>query len=222
MQYTKREYYAQLDSAAKDMRSLWQHPLLNLRGRARGSGEPYTELAAVWLTDHWDMVERLTPVARSLPYRDPLRDGTRPRRLSDAGGILSRDLYARFHPGTGRRLHLLGSVLDYQMPLWDRPGGPGGKVDLVTWDGETLRLLTLLTRSSSDSMVRCLLASATHLQTVQPDRLRAEFSLPPQAGIDASPFVYLESQQKNDLEKHPAALRRLFLRSGLRPIYYIP
>lgn len=211
-----------MEDAAGDMRTFPEQPFTNYTGRALDTGEAYQDIVAGWCLDHWPLFEAVAPITRELPYRDPLRDGTRPRRLSLAEEILSRDLYVRFHPGTGRRLNILGQVLDYQMPLGNRAADRAGKVDLVTWDGETLRLLMLRTQGSTDSMLRCLLQSYVHLRTADGGKLLSDLQLPPDSPVEAAPFVYLEGQQRKETREHAGVLSRLALRSGCRPIWYVP
>lgn len=219
---TKKLVTEMMEDAAGDMRTFHAQPFTNYTGRAPDTGEAYQDIVAAWCLENWPLFEDISSISRVLPYRDELRDGTRPRRLSLAEDLLARDLYVRCHPGTGRRLNIIGEILDYLMPLGNKASEHAGKVDLVAWDGEDLRLLRLRTQGSTDTMLRCLLESYTALRTVDTSKLLSDFHLPADAAVSASPFTYLNGHQKEDLSAHAASLHRLILMSGCRPIYYVP
>lgn len=220
--YTKKRLTEMIEAQAGRIRTFWEQPFTNLEGLTDDTGEACSEIVAAWCLENWDLFANLQPITRELPYRDPLRDGTRPRRLSLAEEILSRDLYREYHPGTGKKLNVIGEILDYQMPLKNRPADTAGKVDLVAWDGETLRLLQLQTPGNTDSLLRCVLESFTNLRTVDTGKLLSDLGLPADTDVESHPFVFRDGRQQASLEKHPPALTRLIWVSSCRPIRYIP
>ena len=72
----------------------------------------------------------------------------------------------------------VGRVIDYQTPLKNRRSDKAGKIDLLSYDGISVRILELKEPDSDETMLRCVLEGYTYMKTVDGKRLINDFELP--------------------------------------------
>lgn len=220
MVYTRKWALEQLKNAASDMRTFYRHRLLNYRGKTVDTKEYFTEVAAQWLLQRPDMLAQIPNITRVASYRDPARDGTTER--PDSNRLEERIAMAMKRQGS---LPAAGEVLDYQTPLQNIKDDPVGKIDLLTYDGHTLRIMELKTPDSKETMLRCVMESYTYLKTVNREKLLKDFQLPADTALIACPLVFegsaqqQEMQEMQEMQEHRPYLRQLMAMLGIRPWY---
>lgn len=91
----------------------------------------------------------------------------------------------------------LGEMLDYQVPLKNTRTDDAGKIDLISYDGETLYLIELKNGNSSETLLRCMMEIATYAQVIDTVKLLADYSLPADTNIQAT-VLFPEENKKLD------------------------
>ena len=94
-----------------------------------------------------------------------------------------------------------------------------GKIDLLAYDGETLRILELKEPDSEENMLRCVLEGYTYLKTVDSKKLLADFSLPADTVVEACPFVFRGGFQWEEMQQERSCLKRLMKALDSKPYY---
>ena len=87
----------------------------------------------------------------------------------------------------------VGKILDYQVPLKNKRSDQAGKIDLLAYDGNVLRVLELKKPDTQETMLRCVLEGYTYLRTADTRKLIADFDIPAGTPVKASPFVFENS-----------------------------
>ena len=119
------------------------------------------------------------------------------------------------------KLPILGDVIDYQTPLKDIQKNNAGKIDLLTYDGQVLRILELKTPDSKETMLRCVLEAYTYLKTINAAKLLKNFSLPANTKIQACTLVHFERSQHKEMMDHRPYLEKLMKALDCKPYYYL-
>lgn len=214
MVYTRQSIWKRLDDAAMDMQVFYQCPILNYRGRTADTQEYFTEVAAQWLLEHYESLGQIRSIRREASYRDLSRNGSTAR--PDSNRWEERIAMAMKRQG---RLPVAGQVLDYQTPLKNEKCDPAGKIDLLTYDGHTLRIMELKMPDSKETMLRCVLEGYTYLKTVDGPKLLSDFHLPADTVLAACPLVFEGGAQQQEMQEHRPHLRQLMAVLGIRPFY---
>lgn len=212
--YTKAALLQKLDTAAQDIATFYQHGFINYRGRTTDTGELYTEVIAAWCLADLPRFAAIPRLRRKAGYKTATHDGQTPRAESNREE--ERIAMAMFRQGT---LPCVGKVLDYQTPLKNRRTDRAGKIDLLAFDGHVLRILELKAPDSTETMLRCVLEGHTYLQTVDAEKLLADFSLPPDTPLKACPFVFYGSVQWQEMQEERPCLKHLMAQLDSRPFY---
>lgn len=218
MSYTKKEIINSLEKLAGDMPHFYQDACINYRGRTADTQELYTEVIAAWLLEHLDLFERIKIIPRQASYCVAGHDG----ECENPASNREEEMIAMAMKRQGT-LNILGRVVDYQTPLKNVQSDKAGKIDLLTYDGKTLRLLELKKPDSKETMLRCVLEGYTYLKIVEPERLRKsfeEFGVTGATPIEASPFVYHDGSQRREMQEQRPHLQRLMRALGSKPYYY--
>ena len=116
---------------------------------------------------------------------------------------------------------MIGNIIDYQTPLKNKRTDIAGKIDLLSYDGNCLRVLELKKPFSDETMLRCVLEGYTYLKTVDAAKLLDNFELPANTKVVACPFVFKYGKQYQAmLEKRPH-LYKLMEMLESKPYYII-
>ena len=214
MGYTVEGIYRQLEAAASDMSQFYKRGFINYRGKTTDTKEYYTEVIAGWLLEHLDLLDQIKVISRQSPYRVDGHDGIPDHPDSNR----EEELIAMAMKRQGT-MPIVGRILDYQTPLKNVQRDKAGKIDLLAYDGTTLRILELKDPDSKETMLRCVLESYTYLKTVDQVKLLADFELDADTKIEACPFVFLGSYQWQEMQQHRPNLKRLMEVLSIKPFY---
>ena len=214
MGYTTEEICGRLDALSVNMSLLYKDDCINYSGKTTDTDEYYTEVISQWLTERIDLLETIKPITRQSSYRIAGHDGIPDNPDSNR----TEELIAMAIKRQGT-LPLVGEIIDYQTPLKNVRTDKAGKIDILAYDGTTLRILELKEPDSDETMLRCVLEGYTYLKTVDRAKLLADFKLPPDTIVKACPFVFKGGCQWKELQQDRPHLKRLMDIIMSKPYY---
>lgn len=212
--YTMEELWQRAELAGQDIATFYKQPFINYRGWTSDSGELYTEIIAKWCIENIRLFDQIPQITREASYKTPSHNG-KPGN-TDSNRTEELIAMAMFRQG---ELPIVGQILDYQTPLKNKHSDHAGKIDLLAYDGKILRILELKEPASTESMLRCILEGYTYLRTANKDKLLADFLLPSDTPIQASPFVFLNGCQHREMLEPRPYLKQLAELLNSRPFY---
>lgn len=216
MAYTRKQIIERLEKLSADMSLFYKSGCVNYRGRTSDSEEFYTEVIAEWLLDHLPLFEQIREITRQSPYDVEGHDGIPDNPDSNR----EEELIAMAMKRQGT-LDVVGEIIDYQTPLKNIQKDKAGKIDLLAYDGKTLRILELKEPDSKETMLRCVLEGYTYLRTVNQSKLLSDFELPPETEILPCPFVFRNGVQWEEMQQDRPNLKRLMKLLNVKPYYVI-
>lgn len=221
-QYTRQEILEMCDRAMDAPGLFYQRDFLNYTGQCRDGKEFYTEIVAEYLLNHLSTYMRAIRFPeRESSYYMPGHDGRHDPRSRRREEVIAMQMFNACRDGGG--FPKIGRIIDYQTPLKNTEKNDGqtiGKIDLLAWDGETLRLLELKQPKSGESMLRCVLEGFTYLKAVNAKKLIADFNeglgldIPADAKVRACPLVFEYSIPHKTYLRESSKLRRLMQHLG--------
>jgi len=214
MSYTREQILVRLAELASNMSLFYRRSCINYRGKTTDTKEYYTEVIAEWLLGHLDLLNQIQTITRRSSYLVEGHDGIPEHSDSNR----EEELIAMAMKRQGS-LPLVGQVLDYQTPLKSVKDDKAGKIDLLTYDGATLRILELKEPDSKETMLRCVLEGYTYLKTVDEAKLLADFSLPADTNVEACPFVFHGGTQWTEVQQDRPYLKQLMDVLVCKPYY---
>lgn len=209
MGYTRQALLQRINEAAADMPAFYRQDFVNYRGRTTDTKELYTEVVAEWcLADLPLLKNGITTIARKGSYWTRSHGTPDDIKINYASNRREEQIAKEMRKQ--RLLPLVGEILDYQTPLTredagDQDGEKAGKIDLLAYDGCTLRILELKKPDSDETMLRCVLESYTYLKQVDTEKLIGDF-----AGafgqtrpltVQACPFVFRGGAQWQEMQE---------------------
>lgn len=212
--YTREDILRMVREASEDMTVFYRQDFVNYRGTTSDTGEYYTEIIAEWCCQNIDLFKKILPISRESSYWMETHDGVPDHPHTNREEELIA--MAMFRQG---EISGLGKVLDYQTPLKNKRTDRAGKIDLLAYDGETLRILELKEPDSEETMLRCILEGDTYLRTVDKMKLLADFSLPKETAVTASPFVFYRMAQYKEMQQERPHLKHLMELLQCKPYY---
>ena len=216
MSYTRAEILLRLEAMSQNMSLFYKKGCINYRGKTKDTKEYYTEVICEWLLERLDLFENIKPITRRSSYKVEGHDGNPDNPDSNR----EEELIAMAIKRQGN-LAVLGEVIDYQTPLKSVQKDKAGKIDLLAYDGKTLRILELKEPDSKETMLRCVLEGYTYLKTVDQAKLIADFGLPPNTAVEACPFVFKNGSQWQEMRQERPHLNRLIEKLNTKPYYLI-
>ena len=214
MGYTREQIRLRLDELSSNMSLFYKRGCINYRGKTTDTKEYYTEVISEWLLEHLDLLAQIKPITRRSSYLVEGHDGIPDHPDSNR----EEELIAMAMKRQGS-LPPVGQILDYQTPLKSVQTDKAGKIDLLAYDGTTLRILELKEPDSKETMLRCVLEGYTYLKTVDKAKLLADFGLPADTEVKACPFVFREGFQWNEMQQGRPYLKRLMDELDSKPFY---
>lgn len=213
-EYTKNEIIEKLNCASLDIATFYKQDFINYLGYTKDTNELYSEVISEWCLEHLSLFQQIPQITRTASYKTETHNGA----VKNARSNRTEELIAMemFRQGG---LPIIGKVLDYQTPLKNKRADKAGKIDLLAYDGNTLRILELKEPDSTETMLRCVLEGYTYLHTVNIEKLLRDFSLPAGTAVEACPFVFLNGQQHNEMNEQRPALKRLMTQLNVKPFY---
>lgn len=214
MGYTREQIILKLEELSSDMSLLYKRGCINYRGKTTDTKEYYTEVIAKWLLEHLGLLGQIKNITRRSSYRVEGHDGIPEHPDSNR----EEELIAMAMMRQGE-LAIVGKILDYQTPLKSTQKDKAGKIDLLAYDGATLRVLELKEPDSKETMLRCVLEGYTYLKTVDTAKLLADFKLPADTAVVACPFVFHGGFQWKEMQQDRPFLKQLIAELNTKPYY---
>lgn len=136
MGYTRNDILEQCKAAFQNKSTFYKQPFINYRGKTDDTDEYFTEVIADFLCGHIsEFMNGITTITRESSYITPGHDGI--IKDLDSGReeeIIAMKMY-------DKQYDYIGKIIDYQTPLKNKRTDEAGKIDLLAYDGATLRIL---------------------------------------------------------------------------------
>ena len=222
MGYTREQIILRLEELSSNMPLLYKKGCINYRGKTTDTKEYYTEVIAQWLLEHLDLLERIPSIRRKSSYFLDGHNG----EPGDPNSVREEELIAMAMKRQGS-MSIVGEVLDYQTPLKNVQKDKAGKIDLLTYDGETMHILELKTPDSQETMLRCVLEGYTYWKVLDKAKLITDYNkffgkvIPENTTIKACPFVFLGESQWKEMQQNRPYLKKLMAVLNSKPYYVL-
>lgn len=218
MGYSKEEIISKCQQAFGDIKTFYKQLFINYNGKTEDTDELYTEVIAEFLCNNLsEFVGGIPQITREAPYRTKGHDGIFDADTPREEERIAMEMFNQSQRGL--MYNHIGDIIDYQTPLKNRRSDVAGKIDLLSYDGSTLYILELKKPDSEESMLRCVLEGFTYMQTADKGKLLADFALPVYTTIKASPFVFKNGIQHQQMQEERPHLFRLMLLLDSKPYY---
>ena len=221
MGYTREQIIEQCNMAFKNKSTFYKKGFINYRGKTTDTKEYYTEVVAEFLCSNINAyisgIERIT---RMTSYKTPGHDGVYDPSSNRQEENIAMQMFTQSR--TIGAYNFIGTIEDYQTPLKSTAYDDAGKIDLLSYDGEIVRILELKKPDSKETMLRCVLEGFTYLMTADQDKLLTDFGHDPQnIVVKACPFVFYGGIQHKEMNEKRPQLRKLMALLDSKPFYII-
>lgn len=208
MGYSKQQIEKACEARLMDAASFYRAPFVNYRGQCTDTDEWYSEIVAAFICRNIEAYKDGIPkITRRSSYRQSTHDGEYDPTSNRVEEIIAMQMFN--YCKTGNSFAEVGRIIDYQTPLKSKRADAAGKIDLLAYDGITLRILELKRPDNDETMLRCVLEGYTYLKTVDTEKLLSDFKLPPDTKVMAGPLVYQCGSQWAELGENRPQLKRL-------------
>ena len=206
---------SKIENAACDMRLFYKQDFINYLGKTADTDEYYTEIVCEWLLAHLDYFDKIPTISRDKGYFTKGHDGIIKNLDSNrTEEMIAMNLFCQ------GEISYVGQIIDYQTPLKNKRTDKAGKIDLLSYDGSTLRVLELKEPQSTESMLRCVIEGYTYLKTVDTAKLLESFNLPTDTIVVTNPLVHIKSIQHNEMSENRPNLKKLIETLNCKPLYF--
>ena len=190
--YSEKQMLQKCSEALQNPSTFYAQGFVNYRGICPDAKILYTEVVARFLCNNLQQyISGIQPITRDASYCTPTHDGKYDPNSNREEELIAMKMFGASENGT--QYEHIGRIIDYQTPLKCRQNDKAGKIDLLAYDGMTLRLLELKKPSTKETMLRCVLEGFTYLRTVNVAKLLEDFKLPDNTIVKASPFIFEKS-----------------------------
>lgn len=196
------------------MQLFYTEEFINYKGRTRDTDEYYTEVVCEWLLQNIERLNEIPTITRKKGYFTATHSGTIKNPNSNRSEeLIALKMFQQSHiPG-------LGKIIDYQTPLKNKAADSVGKIDLLSYDGKTLRILELKKPDTEETMLRCVIEAYTYWKTADKATLIKSFDLPLDTTVKANPFVFVDSNPYNEMTQDRPKLKKLIETLDCKPLY---
>ncbi len=212
IQYTKNEILTDCESALSEPEFFYNASMVNYRGITKDTAEPYSEIISEFLLDNLKRYN-IPVITRQTSYKTEGHDGVCNEASNRKEELMAMQIYNQ------GKLNIIGKILDYQTPLKNKRTDTASKIDLLAYDGDTLRILELKKPDSEETLLRCVLEGYTYLNTVDKKKLLRDFELPNVTAIIACPFVFKDSAQHKEWLESGPMLKKLIYVLKAKPLF---
>jgi hypothetical protein len=218
MGYSRDDILQKCKVAFDDIRTFYKQPFINYNGRTDDTNEYYTEVVADFLCSNISAyIKGIPQITREASYKTAGHDGDFNADTPREEEKIAMQMFNQSQNGI--RYDFIGDIIDYQTPLKNKRADVAGKIDLLSYDGTTLYILELKKPNSVESMLRCVLEGFTYMQTADKAKLLADFNLPTGTNIKASPFVFKDGEQHQEMKEERPHLCKLMKLLNSKPYY---
>ena len=214
MGYTRSKIIDECKTAFQNISTFYKQPFINYRGKTDDTDEYFTEVIAEFLCGRiTEFMNGITVITRETTYKTPGHDGI----IKDLDSGREEEIIAM--KMFGKQYDYIGKMIDYQTPLKNKRNDEAGKIDLLAYDGATLRILELKKPDSNETMLRFALEGYTYLKTANITKLLADFKLPSDTIVKSCPFVFRNGEQHSEMREQRPHLKRLMDLLDSKPYY---
>lgn len=214
MGYTREELLEKIKLASNEMNLFYKQDFINYRGKTSDTKELYNEVIAEWCIQNIECFHLIPMITRESSYKKDTHNGIPKNKDSNrVEEIIAMEIFRQ------RFLSKLGQVIDYQTPLKNRRCNKAGKIDLLSYDGTSIRILELKEPDSNESMLRCVLEGYTYMKTVNARRLMKDFEISENTKVIACPLVFKGGLQWQEMQEERPKLKELMKRLNSTPYY---
>lgn len=220
MNYTKCQIIQKCKQALTDANTFYTRDIVNYTGKTSDTNEYYTEIIAEFILNNLNTFQQNIPmISRKSSYKMESHIGNLPTSNRQEEIIAIK----MFNQSYKNRYiyNFIGKIIDYQTPLKSAQTDVAGKIDLLSYDGKNLYILELKRQDSRETMLRCVLEAYTYMQTVDKKKLLSDFNLPKNTIINASPLVFKNSNQHQEMKQNKKWLNKLMYTLNITPYYII-
>lgn len=216
--YSRDDILQKCKIAFDDIKTFYKQPFINYNGRTYDTNEYYTEVVADFLCRNISAyINGIPQITREASYKTAGHDGAFDVNTPREEEKIAMEMFKQSKSGV--LYDYIGNIIDYQTPLKNKRSDIAGKIDLLSYDGCTLYVLELKKPDSEESMLRCVLEGFTYMQTVNKEKLLENFNLPADTTIKASPFVFRNKLQHEQMSETRSCLFRLMQLLDSKPYY---
>ena len=216
--YSKDDILEKCKKAFSDIKTFYKQPFINYNGKTEDTNEYYTEVVAEFLCDNiTEFINEIPQITREASYKTEGHDGRFDEDTPREEEKIAMEMFNQSKDGL--QYDLIGNIIDYQTPLKNKRTDTAGKIDLLSHKCNTVYILELKKPDSDESMLRCVLEGYTYMQTVDKVKLLCNFGLPKETAIKASPFVFKDKLQHNQMKENRPHLFRLMQLLDSKPYY---
>lgn len=209
IKYNKEDVLEKCEKAIKNPALFYTQGFVNYQGICPDAHVPYTEIIAEFLIDHLSEFKGgIGTIHRKDSYYTPEHKGEFDPRSNRTEELIAMKMFNACKSGV--LYAKVGKILDYQVPLKNKLSDQAGKIDLLAYDGNVLRVLELKKSDTKETMLRCVLEGYTYLCTVDTAKLIYDFNkkdgvkIPKETPVKASPIVFAGSLPHQEyLEDRP-------------------
>lgn len=220
MGYTYQEIVEKCREAFSDIKTFYQADVVNYRGKTSDTNEYYSEIVSKFILDNIETFRNGIPmIKREKPYKSAARKGEFQKGSVRVEEITAMEMFNQ--SCLGYEYDFIGKIIDYQVPLKSKRGDVAGKIDLLSYDGNILRILELKKSDSVETMLRCVLEGYTYMKTVDGNKLIKEWELLEDTLIKACPFVFKNGIQYQEMQEERKWLKQLMLELDSIPYYIL-
>lgn len=219
MGYTRKEIITLCEKAFENKSTFYKKGFVNYRGKTTDTKEYYTEVVAEFLCEHSDeYLNGIERISRKSSYKTQGHDGIYDPKSNREEEKIAMQMFVQSK--NDGPFDYIGNIEDYQTPLKSCVGDDAGKVDLLSFDGNIMRILELKKPDSKETMLRCVLEGFTYMKTVDCDKLISDFGYEPtKVVVKASPFVFCKKEQHKEMSQKRPHLRKLMALLDSKPFY---
>ena len=220
MAYTYQEIINKCQDAFQNVKTFYQADVVNYRGRTSDTNEYYSEVVAKFILDNIDVFRTAIPVImRKSSYKIKSHNHVSLKDSNRVEEIVAKNMFMQSE--NGYEYDFIGKIIDYQTPLKSKKEDVAGKIDLLSYDGYILRILELKKSDSEETMLRCVLEGYTYMMTVDDKKLLVDWNLPEDTLVKASPFVFLNGIQYQEMQEERKWLKKLMCELDSVPYYIV-
>ena len=220
MSYTKRKIIDECERTFTNKSTFYKEKIVNYRGKTSDTNEYYTEVVAEFLCNNIDeYIKGIKCITRKSSYKTIGHDGEYDSNSNREEEIIAMQIFNQSKKIGA--FDFIGKIEDYQTPLKStNEDDEVGKIDLLSCDGNIIRILELKKPDSKETMLRCVLEGFTYLKTAACKKLVENFGYDPEkVEVKACPFVFYGGAQHKEMMEDRPKLRNLMDLLDSKPYY---
>lgn len=164
--YSKSKTIKDFNDALRSPGTLYKARCVNWSGKCK-EGEYYSEIISEKLLEDIGNFN-IVKIARESYFQN--HSGEIKAFTNRGEEILAKSLL-------NKKIEGIGEIFDYQIPLKKSQKDTGvGKIDLVSIDGDKLRLIEIKAEDAIDTLLRCVLEAYTYSKQLDSDRFKSEYT----------------------------------------------